>query len=104
MEAIVIITTVGSELEAENIARELVRKKLAACVQMISQINSVYMWKGKTEKEPEIRLEIKTRKDLFEAVRDEIVSIHSYELPEIISLRIDRGLEEYINWIASETC
>lgn len=99
----IVLTTAGSPQEAEKIARALVERRLAACVNVIPQIQSVYRWKEKIEQETEWLLIIKTRLNIFESVRDAIKELHSYDLPECIMLDVSDGSEAYLNWINENT-
>jgi len=89
--------------EAKNIAAHLVNNKLAACVNIIPQLTSIYEWKGAVQEDSEYLLLIKTREDYFEAVKDAIIKLHPYELPEVISVPIKQGYDKYLNWIIEET-
>ncbi len=95
-----ILTTAGSNEDAQKIARALVERSLAACVNITQPIESVYRWKGAVETAQEWLLIIKTTEAMFEAVRKAISELHSYELPECIMLSIEDGSAEYLNWIA----
>ena len=97
-EAVLILCTAGSRDEAETIARTLITERLAACVQ-ISDIHSWYRWQGKIEHAPEQRLHIKTEAALAAQVEARITALHSYELPEIVTLPIG-GSADYLAWIA----
>lgn len=99
----IVLTTAGSPQEAEKIARALVERRLAACVNVIPQIQSVYRWKEKIEQETEWLLIIKTRLNVFDSVRDAIKELHSYDLPECIMLDVSAGSEAYLNWIDENT-
>jgi periplasmic divalent cation tolerance protein len=96
----IILTTAGSEEEARKIARSLVERQLAACVNIVPQIESVYAWQGKVESTREWLLLIKTTAEKFAAVRDAIHELHSYDLPECIAIAVDDGSSEYLQWIA----
>ena len=98
----VILTTAGSEAEAEAIAEALLSERLAACVQL-SPIKSRYVWKGELARDDEILLLIKTRTVLFEPVRARIRALHSYETPEIVMLPATAVDAEYLAWIGAET-
>jgi len=102
-EFVLILVTTSSQEEAERIARALVDSKLAACVNIISGLRSIYRWKGKTWDEGELLLLIKTRMVLFERVEGVIKELHSYEVPEIIAVPIIRGAETYLNWLRNST-
>jgi periplasmic divalent cation tolerance protein len=102
-EFIVVLVTSGSEEEALKIAHSLVEKHLAACVNLISSIRSLYRWEGKISDEKEYLLIIKTQKQRFEELEKEVKSLHSYSVPEIISLPIVEGSSAYLNWIRENT-
>ncbi|MFB3815563.1 MAG: divalent-cation tolerance protein CutA [Terriglobales bacterium] len=95
----IVLTTCGSKDEAQHIAHELVERHLAACVNVVGPIESVYTWKGEVESAAEWMLLVKTTGEAFERVRDAIRELHSYELPECVELTIERGSSEYLNWI-----
>ncbi|BBG23871.1 divalent-cation tolerance protein CutA [Sulfuracidifex tepidarius] len=100
-KGILLISTVSSEEDAEKIARHLVERKFAACVNVIPKITSFYFWQGKLQKDSELLLLIKTIKDMEEMIIDEVKRIHPYQVPEVLSFDIENGLEEYINWMMS---
>lgn len=95
----IVLTTTGSEEEARKIAQALVERRLAACVNIVGPIHSVYRWKGAVESAPEHLLIIKTTSAAFPHVRDAIRELHSYELPECVMLSLEAGSEEYLKWI-----
>jgi periplasmic divalent cation tolerance protein len=95
----IVLTTTGSEDEARKIAQALIDRQLAACVNIVPQIESVYRWQGKVESTREWLLLIKTTAEKFPAVRDAIRELHSYDLPECIALAIDDGSDDYLHWI-----
>jgi periplasmic divalent cation tolerance protein len=99
----IVLTTAGSPQEAEKIARALVERRLAACVNIIPQIQSVYRWKEKIEQETEWLLIIKTRLNIFDSVRDAIKELHAYDLPECVMLDVSDGSEAYLNWVSENT-
>ncbi len=94
-----VLTTAGSVDEARRMAETLIERKLAACVNIVPKVVSIYRWKGKTEESEEWLLWIKTTESAFDKLRDTIKEIHSYELPECMSLAVDDGSEEYLRWI-----
>ena len=94
----IIFVTVGNDLEAKNIARKLVEESIAACVGMIPQ-KSIYSWKGEIIEDSEVLLIIKTRKDMFNHLKETVLSIHSYEVPEIVRIEIREGHQPYLQWI-----
>jgi periplasmic divalent cation tolerance protein len=99
----VVMVTTSSETEAEKIAKQLVENKLAACVSIIPKMRSIYIWEDEVQDDEEFLMIIKTRGDLFDKVRDNIKSLHSYSVPEIISLPITHALDEYVSWINDVT-
>ena len=99
----VVMVSASSQNEAEKIAKELVEKKLAACVSIIPNMRSIYIWEGKVEDSEEYLMIIKTRGELFEQVKRAIQDLHSYKIPEIISLPITHALEDYVRWINEVT-
>ncbi len=98
-EARVVLTTVGNREEAQKIANALVESEIAACVNIVGPIRSVYRWEGKVEKAEEFLLVVKTWSDAYERVEEMIKELHSYELPECIALRVERGSEHYLEWV-----
>ncbi|GIF40081.1 divalent-cation tolerance protein CutA [Actinoplanes xinjiangensis] len=100
---VLVLTTAPSEEEGRRLARELVDARLAACVQMSSQIRSVYRWKGEVYDEPEWQLWIKTASDKVEDLMAWLPEHHSYEVPELIVLPITGGWSPYLDWITAET-
>lgn len=99
--AILVLSTASSEKEAMTIAQALIDQELAACVNVVPAIRSLYRWKGKIWNEVENMMFIKTTADLFEDVKKTIKEIHSYELPEVLMVRIDDGEKNVLNWIGS---
>lgn len=95
----VVLTTAGSVDEARRIAEVLLDRKLAACVNIVSRVQSIYRWKGKTEESEEWLMLIKTTAPLFERVRDTIRELHSYELPECLCLAVEDGSEQCLQWL-----
>jgi len=102
-DPIVIFVTCGSEEEGLKIANALVEGHLAACVNLISPIRSIYQWEGKIWDEKEWLLIIKTQKERFEELEKKVKSLHSYSVPEIISLPISGGSSSYLKWIKENT-
>jgi periplasmic divalent cation tolerance protein len=98
-DSIVILVTAGSETEAEKIARALVEEQLAACVNILSPIRSIYRWQGQVADDREWLLLIKTRAERFAAVESRVKALHSYQVPEVIALPIVAGMEGYLRWL-----
>lgn len=100
---ILVFSTCNSDEIATLIAETLVSQKLAACVNIVNGIESVYQWQGKIARDTEKLLIIKTRQALFSQLEQMIRELHDYELPEIIAVPIKIGEENYLNWIQSAT-
>jgi len=98
----VVLSTCGSAEEAAKIARALVEKKLAACVNVMPAVRSFYRWKGVIEDEQESLLVIKSSRALFNDLRVEIEKLHSYEVPEVIAVPVVDGSEGYLEWLDRE--
>jgi periplasmic divalent cation tolerance protein len=103
MRAIVVVTTVGTEEQASLIAREIVARRQAACVNIFPGVRSIYRWQGKICRDGEFVLLAKTLEGEFEAVAATIRELHSYELPEILSFAVERGEANFLQWIADST-
>ena len=96
---IVCLVTIDDPEKAAQIARFVVEKKLAACVNILPQIRSIYTWKGQLCDETELLMIMKTRGDRFDELQSAIKELHPYEVPEIVSLNIDRGFADYLKWL-----
>ncbi len=99
MAAIVVLTTVGTEEQANLISRELVERRLACCVNIVPGIRSVYRWQGKICRDGELMLLIKSNKEEFEDVAETIRELHSYEVPEILAFDVARGDADFLQWL-----
>ncbi len=99
MGHIVVFVTAGSMEEGAKVARTLVEEGLAACVNIVPTVRSIYRWKGEVCDEEEVLMVMKTREDLFERLKARVRGLHSYEIPEIIALPIKKGLKEYLEWM-----
>jgi periplasmic divalent cation tolerance protein len=98
-----VLVTCQNISEAEKIAFSLIEKKLAACVNYIPGLSSIYRWKGKIEKTKEVLLIIKTQEKSLGELIKVVKKLHSYEVPEVISFRITGGNPEYLKWVIQET-
>jgi len=98
-----VLVTCQSQSEARKIGQALVKQKMAACVNIIPKVNSLFFWKKKLTEEKEILLLIKTRKALFSKLSASVRKLHSYEVPEIIALPVLAGEKNYLSWMAKET-
>ncbi|MBI3609795.1 MAG: divalent-cation tolerance protein CutA [Nitrospirae bacterium] len=101
-EIVVLITTPSSR-EARTIGRRLVEEKLAACANIIPQVESLFYWQGKICRERESLMVLKTRQSSFDRLVKRVKSLHSYSVPEIIALPIIRGSKDYLRWIRKTT-
>jgi periplasmic divalent cation tolerance protein len=95
------LTTAPTREEANSIATELVSRHLAACVNILGPLASVYQWQGEVERCEEFLLLIKSTENNSSAIHDAIRELHSYKIPELIAFTVESGLESYLNWIAS---
>ena len=96
-----VLTTTGSQQEARRIAQMLVEKRLAACVNIVPGMESVYRWDGKVESAAEWLLLIKTTATAFPLLRDVLQERHSYEVPECVAIAIEDGSQGYLEWLAA---
>ena len=101
--AVVVFTTTGSRAEAERLALVLVEERLAACVNLIAPLTSVYRWRGAVERAREVLLMIKTRRTLVPRVAARLQALHSYEVPEVIALPVVASARPYLAWLLGET-
>ena len=101
-DSIVVMVTVSTEIEGATIAKTVIEEKLAACVKAFP-VNSTYRWEGQTQIDSEWQLIIKTQRARFEALADRILSLHSYDTPEIVALPIEAGYRPYLSWIQQST-
>jgi periplasmic divalent cation tolerance protein len=102
-DPIIVLVTCGSEEEALKIAHSLVEERLAACVNLVFPVRSIYRWEGKIWDEEEWLLIIKTQKQRFEELEKKVKSLHSYSVPEIIGLPIIEGSSSYLEWLKEMT-
>lgn len=103
MSPIIVFTTAGSKEEARNVAQSLVESRLAACVNIVPKMESVYRWQDNVEKSEELLLLIKTDSSKFDAIAEAIKAMHSYELPECVAIELSEGTAEYLAWIRENT-
>ncbi len=102
-ETLIVLTNMPDRAAAVKLARELVERRLAACVNVLAECTSVYRWKGGIENAQEVPVLIKTRAALYAEVEAAIGELHPYELPEIIAVPIVRALPEYLEWVGEGT-
>jgi periplasmic divalent cation tolerance protein len=98
-DAVVVLVTAPSADTAAELARTLVEENLAACGNVLPGLRSIYRWEGKVHDEPEALLILKTRAPLFEALRERIVALHPYQVPEVLRLDVAAGHPPYLQWI-----
>ena len=98
-ERVVAFSTVGKAEDAERIARALVEWRLAACVNVVPGLVSLYRWKGDVVREGEVLLVIKTRAERLEALREALVGLHPYDVPELVALPVESGHPPYLAWL-----
>jgi periplasmic divalent cation tolerance protein len=98
-DAIAVFMTAANREEAARLAQLLVEKRLAACVQILPEIESVYRWQGKVERQPEVLLIAKTTAARFEELEKEVIAIHSYETPEIVAFPLTAVSKPYLEWL-----
>lgn len=101
-DKIVVLSACDSEEQAGKIARHLIDKRLAACVNILPGAQSIYRWKGAIEQAAEFVLVIKSRREFFSALCSELASVHSYEIPEVLALPVVDGSEAYLAWLDRE--
>ena len=101
-EYIQLFTTTEKKIDAETISKEIVEKRLAACVQVVGPIKSTYWWKEDIEQAEEWLCIVKSRRDLYEELEKAIKSIHPYEVPEIVAVPIVSGSQSYLEWLDQE--
>ncbi len=99
--AIAVLITAGSREEALRLAEMLVAARLAACVQVLPEMESIYHWQGQVQRAPEVLLMVKTTVARFAEVEREVRALHSYETPEIVALPITAGSAPYLEWLAA---
>ena len=101
-EFIVVFVTVGSSDEGDRLAHALVEERLAACVNRVGAVQSVYRWQGRVEQSGEELLIIKTKRELFERLKKRVQELHSYSVPEILALPVLEGSESYLKWLGEQ--
>jgi len=101
--AVVVLSTAGSQDEAERIATALVEERLAACVNVVPGLTSIYRWQGAVERASEVLLVVKSRRALVDRLIARLRVLHSYDVPEAIVLPIERGAPSYLRWLLAET-
>jgi periplasmic divalent cation tolerance protein len=100
--ALVVVTTLGSEQEARTLVRTLVEARLVACGTLLGGARSIYRWEGELTEEPEVVVLLKTDVSKWEALAAAVREHHPYDVPELLALPVNRGLDLYLSWLASE--
>lgn len=101
-DVLLVLVTVPNRSVGEQIASALVKECLAACVNIIPDVTSIYRWRGEINVDPESLLLIKSRAGVLDRLKAAVITLHPYELPEIIAVKVTAGLEDYLNWIVQE--
>lgn len=102
MTVLVCLTTCPDAESAERIAEALVGEGLAACVNLVPGVTSIYRWQGAVERADEVLLVLKTTEGGFAALRERLIALHPYELPELIAVPVDLGLAAYLDWVREQ--
>ncbi len=100
--ALVVLCTISSLEEGRRLARELVDQRLAACVNLIPKVESIYRWEDAVESAEEVLVVVKTTPPRFDELREKIAELHSYEVPEILALPVVAGSASYLEWLAGQ--
>jgi periplasmic divalent cation tolerance protein len=103
MAAMIVLTTVGAAFDAAALARTLVDEHLAACVNVLPPMQSIYRWQGQVHLDDERQLVIKTSSDRLEALQLRLIALHPYELPEFLVIDVARGSQAYLDWLGAAT-
>ena len=101
-DKVIVFSTCASREEAKRIARTLVEERLAACVNVIGDIVSIYQWQGVVHEGDEVMLVVKSRRDLLARLQERLAAMHSYEVPEAIAIPVVDGLPAYLEWMERE--
>lgn len=99
----IVLSTAGSEEEGARIAKSLLERKLCACVNLVPKVRSLYRWEGAIQDDAEVLLIMKTTQDKLQALSDHLAENHSYDVPELLALSVDKGSASYLKWLA-ESC
>ena len=103
VDALVVLVTAPSPEVAAALARTLVEERLAACGNVLSEVRSIYRWEGQVREDAEALLVLKTTRARLEALRDRVLALHPYDVPEVLALPVEAGSAAYLSWLASET-
>jgi len=103
IDAVIVLTTIGSAEQAQVIARTLVDERLAACVNLLPDMTSVYRWEGAVQEDRERQLVIKTTRGRLDALRERLHELHTYDVPEFLVLSVENGSSAYLHWMSEST-
>ena len=103
VDALVVLVTAPSPEVAAALARTLVEERLAACGNVLSEVRSIYRWEGQVREDAEALLVLKTTRARLEALRDRVLALHPYDVPEVLALPVEAGSAAYLAWLAGET-
>ena len=103
MDALLVLSTFPDAARAREIGRQLVTERLAACVNLLPGVTSIYVWQGKEEESAETLALIKTRRALYPALEARLRELHPYDVPEIVAVELAAGLPAYLQWLAEQT-
>jgi periplasmic divalent cation tolerance protein len=104
MEPLIVLSTFPNTDTARHIATALVEERLAACVNLCPAVQSIYRWQGQVESAEEVLAIIKTTRSAYGALEERLKTLHPYDVPEIIALPVERGLESYVKWLGESVC
>jgi periplasmic divalent cation tolerance protein len=99
-DAVVVLVAAPTAEKAVELARTVVEEKLAACANVLPGVRSIYRWKGAVQDDAEVLLLLKTQRKRFPELRDRLLALHPYEVPEVLALPVEAGSEAYLDWIA----
>jgi periplasmic divalent cation tolerance protein len=103
IDAVIVLTTIGSAEQAQVIARTLVDERLAACVNLLPDMTSVYRWEGAVQEDRERQLVIKTTRGRLDALRERLHELHTHDVPEFLVLSVEDGSSAYLHWMSEST-
>lgn len=102
-DAVILLTTSPDMATARDIANTLLKEKLVACVNLLPQITSMYVWQGQQEESTEVQMILKTRRSLFPILEQRIKALHPYDVPEILTIPVTDGSPDYLQWLHDQT-